>query len=205
MTSAGGGQLEGTTQIQTLVKSDAIFSSRPSGLGGCVLPLSRVQLFGTPWTVARQAPLSMGFFKQEYWSGLPFPSPGDLPDLGIKPASFASPALAGRFFTTSTTWEALRRVKTKEPACPGNPKALGSLAELLEQGLDCGQKGWHVHQSVLHWQGWGMGKGRWAMPPLGGDTSWLLCPQGDFVLHRTATLFLWRVNSAHGGYFSPSL
>ena len=51
----------------------------------------------TPWTVARQAPLSIGFPKQEYWSGLPFPSPGDLSEPGIEPAS---PALAGGFFTT---------------------------------------------------------------------------------------------------------
>ena len=49
--------------------------------------LSRVQLFGTPWTVARQAPLSMGFSRQESWSGLPFPSPGDLPNPGIEPGS----------------------------------------------------------------------------------------------------------------------
>ena len=49
--------------------------------------LSRVRLFVTPWTVAYQAPLSMGFSRQEYWSGLPFPSPGDLPDPGIKPGS----------------------------------------------------------------------------------------------------------------------
>ena len=49
--------------------------------------LSRVRLFATPWTVAPQAPPSMGFCKQEYWSGLPLPSPGDLPDLGIKPRS----------------------------------------------------------------------------------------------------------------------
>ena len=48
---------------------------------------SHVQLFATPWTVARQAPLSMGFSRQEYWSGLPFPSPGDLPDPGIEPRS----------------------------------------------------------------------------------------------------------------------
>ena len=69
--------------------------------------ISCVQLFVTLWTVARQAPLSMGFFRQEYCSGLPSPSPGDLPDPGIKPASFMSPALAGGFFTTSTTSEAL--------------------------------------------------------------------------------------------------
>ena len=59
--------------------------------------LSHVYLFVTPWTVARQAPLSVGFPRQEYWSGLPFPSPGDLPDPGIEPSS---PALAGRFFIT---------------------------------------------------------------------------------------------------------
>ena len=54
----------------------------------------------TQWTVALQAPLSMGFYRQEYWSALPFSSPRDLPDPGIKPMSPASPALAGRFFTT---------------------------------------------------------------------------------------------------------
>ena len=52
-----------------------------------VKSLSRVRLFATPWTVAHQAPPSMGFSKQEYWSGLPFPSPGDLPDPRIKPRS----------------------------------------------------------------------------------------------------------------------
>ena len=62
--------------------------------------LSRVQLFVTPWTVAHQAPLSKGFSRQEHWSGLPFPPPGDLPDPGAEPASLTSPALAGRFFTT---------------------------------------------------------------------------------------------------------
>ena len=52
-----------------------------------VKSLSRVQLSATPWTVAHQAPPSMGFSRQEYWSGLPFPSPGDLPDAGIEPGS----------------------------------------------------------------------------------------------------------------------
>ena len=68
---------------------------------------SHVWLSATPWTVACQAPLSMEFSRQEYWSGLPFPSPGDLPDPGIKPASPCIPmpsALAGGSFTTSTTW-----------------------------------------------------------------------------------------------------
>ena len=54
----------------------------------------------TPWIEAHQTLLSMGFFRQEYWSGLPLPSPGDLPDPGIEPTSPASPALADRFFTT---------------------------------------------------------------------------------------------------------
>ena len=67
---------------------------------------SHIQLFVTLRTAACQAPLSTGFSSQEYWSGLPFPAPGDLPDPGIEPASLVSPALAGRIFTTSATWEA---------------------------------------------------------------------------------------------------
>ena len=62
-----------------------------------VKTLSRVPLFVTPWTVAYQAPLSMGFSRQEYWSGLPFPSPGDLPDPGIEPRS---PAFQADALTT---------------------------------------------------------------------------------------------------------
>ena len=54
-----------------------------------------------PWTIARQAPLSMEFSRQEYWSMLPFPTPGNLPNPGIKPTSLASPALAGRLFITA--------------------------------------------------------------------------------------------------------
>ena len=60
-------------------------------------------------SAALQAPLSMGFSRQEYWSGLPCPPPGDLPNPGIQPKSLTSPALGGRFFTTSTTWEPLVR------------------------------------------------------------------------------------------------
>ena len=73
----------------------------------CVQLLSCVQLFVTPWIAACQAPLSMEFSSQEYCSGLPFPSPGDLPDPGIKSSPLASPALAGGLFTTSITWETL--------------------------------------------------------------------------------------------------
>ena len=67
---------------------------------------SHVRLFVAPWTVAHQTPLSTGFSRQDYWSGLPCPFPGDLPDPGIEPTSLMSPALAGRFFTTCATWEA---------------------------------------------------------------------------------------------------
>ena len=67
---------------------------------------SRVWLFATLWAVAHQAPPSMGFSRQEYWSGLPCPPPGDLPNPGIEPMSLMSPALASGFFTTSATWEA---------------------------------------------------------------------------------------------------
>ena len=67
---------------------------------------SHVQLFATLWSVAHQAPLSIGFSRQEYWNGFPCPPSGDLPDPGIKPESLMSPTLVGRFFTTSATWEA---------------------------------------------------------------------------------------------------
>ena len=69
---------------------------------------SRARLFASLWMVACQAPLSVGFSRQEYWSGLPCPPPGDLPDPGIKPMSLLSLALAGRFFITSTTEETLQ-------------------------------------------------------------------------------------------------
>ena len=73
----------------------------------CVLSrFSRVQLFVTLSTAASQAPLSMGFSRQEHWSGLPSLPPGNLPNPGIEPASLMSPTMAGGFFTASVTWEA---------------------------------------------------------------------------------------------------
>ena len=75
--------------------------------------LSRVRLFTTPWIVVYQASLSMRFSRQEYWSGFPWPPPGDLPDPGIKATSLMSPASAGGFSTTSATWEV--------PHSPANP------------------------------------------------------------------------------------
>ena len=93
-------------------KREQSVNSDSAGQGGhileqmilCACVLSRfscVQLFATPWTGAHQAPLSMGFSRQEYWSGLLYPPPGDLPDPGIKPRSPASPELTGGFLTTS--------------------------------------------------------------------------------------------------------
>ena len=73
---------------------------------------SCVQFFATPWTVALQVPLSMGLSLQEYWNGLPFPPPGDLPNPGIELLSLMSPALPGEFFTTSTSWEAVNSYTT---------------------------------------------------------------------------------------------
>ena len=75
----------------------------------CVCVLSHFRCvwpFLTRWTLARQAPLSMGFSRQEYFSRLPCPAPGDLPDPGVEPMSLTFLALAGGFFTTRATWEA---------------------------------------------------------------------------------------------------
>ena len=66
----------------------------------------------TLWTIACQAPLSVGFFRQEYWNGLACPSPGGLPDPGIEPKSLMSPAVAGSFFTTRATWVTLELAST---------------------------------------------------------------------------------------------
>ena len=75
----------------------------------CVLfkSLSHVQFFAIHWAAAHQTPLSMEFSRQKYWSGLLCPPPGHLPNPGMETASLKSPTLAGRFFTTSATWEAL--------------------------------------------------------------------------------------------------
>ena len=82
-------------------------------------PFSRVQLFATPWTVASQAPLSMGFPRQEFWSGLPFPPPEDLPDPEVEPATLVSPALAGRL----------------PLATPGKPNSYTSVMEKNKMAL----------------------------------------------------------------------
>ena len=72
-------------------------------ISACMLShFTHIHLLLTLWTVARQAPLSVEFPRQEYWSGVPFPPPGDLPDPGIEPTS---PAFAGRFFSTEPPWK----------------------------------------------------------------------------------------------------
>ena len=73
-----------------------------------------VQRFSTLWFIAHQAPLFMGFSRQEYWSGLPSLPPEDLPNPGIKPISLMSPTLAGSFFTTRATWETHTYINTSE-------------------------------------------------------------------------------------------
>ena len=73
----------------------------------CCLVAILYPTLGTPWTVARQAPLSMGFSRREYWSGLPCPPPGDLSHPGIEPVSLTSPALAGGFFTADPVGKSL--------------------------------------------------------------------------------------------------
>ena len=93
---------EKSSEMPTCLKQSthgfAFNETRIRGKCACLV-CGRVQLCGTPWTVARQALLSMGFPRQEYWSGLPFHPPGDLLNPGIKPTSPESPVLEGKFFT----------------------------------------------------------------------------------------------------------
>ena len=85
---------------------------------------THLRRFVTPWTIACQTPLSIGFSRQEYWSGLPCPPPGALPNPGTKASSLKSPALAGGFFTTSATWEVRGWQKTKPRQTPSRARAI---------------------------------------------------------------------------------
>ena len=92
--------------------------------------------FATPWTAAHQAPLSMEFSRQEHWSWLPFPSPGDLSNPGIEPRSLASPALAGGFFTTKLPGKPevflIRALLKAPPSWSGHlPKAPSPVTTIL--------------------------------------------------------------------------
>ena len=105
----------------------------------CCLVTQSVHLFATPWTRSPPAPLSMGFLKQEYWSVLPFPPPGDLPNPGIKPASLVFPVLAGGFFTTSANlWVLAASERT------------WILSITLHGSLDLGKEsGLHIRHSMI--------------------------------------------------------
>ena len=106
-----------------------------------------VPLFVIPWIVAHQVPLSKGFSRQEYWSGLPFPSSGDHPDARIEPMSLASAALAGRFFTTSATcgWSLF----------PGHPAPTFERKDCLdrEKGVQQGRQRLYIPRESLGQKG----------------------------------------------------
>ena len=103
------------------------------------------QLFVTLWIVAHQTPLSMGFSRQGYWSGLPGPPPGDLPDPGTDPGSLMAPTLAGRFSTTSATWEAHFILITSLKALSRNTVAFWGAG-----GSNFNKWIWGEHSSVHH-------------------------------------------------------
>ena len=115
-----------------------------------VYRLSCVRLSQTPWPVAHQDPLPMGFSRREYWSGLPFPSPRDLPGPGIETTPLMSPALAGGFFTSSTTWETFNPSSTWACAVLSH-----SVVSDSRDPMDCSPPGSSVHgisqARVLEW------------------------------------------------------
>ena len=124
-------QMEGSSPQLTKADQHSWGQIRRFIFNLCMLShFSRIQLFATPWTVARQAPLSMGFSREEYWSGLLCPPPGDLPNPGMEPAS-PSPALAGGFFTTEPSGKPSRGTRHRNQESEGTdlvPSALGQLA-----------------------------------------------------------------------------
>ena len=111
-----------------------------------VCMLSSAPLSVTPWTAACQAPLSVGFSRQEYWSGLPFPSPGDNPHPGIKPMSPVAPALAGKFLP-------LCHLIIPEGLANIIPEALWSQNPFWESTKRHGFPGWQMHK-CKHTQAW---------------------------------------------------
>ena len=139
---------------------------------------SCVRLFVALWTVAHWAPLFMGFSRQIYWSESPCPPAGDLANPGIKPLSLKSPALAGRFFTTSTTWEAQM---SHMPA----PKSI--TVRTLQTGVDV--------QNVpgVSWD-WCRHLNQMKALPTGVSQWWLVAPSRHYSSHRryrTTSVLNW--------------
>ena len=141
---------------------------------------SCVQLLGTLWTVADQAPLSMGCSKQEYWNGVPCPSPRDLPNPRIESQSLTSPALAGGFF--GTTWEARERIQPLSNARNPRRRAEGPDTPMrfsapFPTGQFCSQEETSLSREVCAlstplWQ--------WEhCPPRGGHGTRRLTPPND--------------------------
>ena len=130
--------------VSGVQQSDSvIYKNLSSDSFPLVKSLSRVQLFATPWTVAYQALPSMGFSRQEYWSGLPFPSPGDLPDPGIEPRSPALQAdtLTSEPFSLTGHYKILSRVPC------------GSLLFIcFIHSSMCMEKAMATHSSTLAWK-----------------------------------------------------
>ena len=133
----------------------------------CVLPCLTMD-----WTVAHQAPLSVGFSRQEYWRGLPLPTPGHLPNTGIKPTSSL---LADGFFTTSATWEALKITLWAEDEMVGWHHRLNGHGFGWTLGVGDGQGGLAccVSRGCKEWQDWA-----WAT-----ELNWMsLAPPRNFLL-----------------------
>ena len=115
----------------------------------CTKSLQSCLTLWPPWTVARQASLSMGFSRQEYWSGLPFPSPGDLPDPGIKPGS---PALEADALTSETKYRGMRLVSTlREPEVTEGLWARKSIRGSAGDRLEW-RRNWGRGDLVLWWE-----------------------------------------------------
>ena len=134
------------------------------------------------WMVAYQAPLSMGFSRQKYWSGLPFPPPGDLPDPGIKPTSLMSPALVAEFFTTSTTWEAQH--------CSQEEKNLFSVGHMskVHEKIPVSDNCTTCHMSSSY------------------SLTWWNCHQGRSELYRKTydSHSWWDILSSHPNYWASN-
>ena len=108
---------------------------------------SHVRLFATLWARVCQAPLSVGFSRQEYWNGFPCLPPGNLPDPGIKPTSLTSPALAGRFFNTSATWMPWW-LGGKESTCSAGSNLILGWEDPLKKEISTHSWAWQAIQSM---------------------------------------------------------